>query len=439
MGGIALLARELGHEVQGSDAGVYPPMSTQLEAHGIEVHTGYRASILAAGKPDLVIVGNALSRGNEAVEYLLNEGLPYLSGPQWLEQTVLAGRHVLAVAGTHGKTTTSALLAWILESAGRAPGFLVGGMAENFGLSARLGTPGLFVVEADEYDTAFFDKRSKFVHYRPKTLIINNIEYDHADIFGDLAAIRRQFHQLVRMVPGSGNIIIRAGDHEIREVLQMGCWTPVETFGEAGDWNFAPLCKDWSAFEIRFRDSALGRVEWGLIGRHNAENALAAIVAGAAVGVQPNQACRFAGEFKSTRRRLQFLGSINGISVHDDFAHHPTAIRATLAALRQNVDGDRIIALVELRSNTMKLGVHKDELGPALAEADRVFVFRPAGLRWDLDAALSMLGDRCRVCDTVAGMIDETASTARPGDHVLIMSNGEFEGIQQRLLRRLRD
>jgi len=436
MGGIALLAGELGHEVEGSDAGIYPPMSTQLEAHGIEVRAGYSASALA-GRPDLVIVGNALSRGNEAVEYMLNEGLPYLSGPQWLEQAILGGRHVLAVAGTHGKTTTSALLAWILESAGKAPGFLVGGVAENFGVSARLGGPDLFVIEADEYDTAFFDKRSKFVHYRPRTLVINNIEFDHADIFADLADIRRQFHHLVRIVPGSGKLVVRAGDHQIQEVLRMGCWTPVETFGEEGDWNFTPLSKDWSAFDVRFGDRNLGKVEWSLLGRHNAENALAAIAAAATVGVQPASACGLAGGFRSTRRRLQLLGTVNGISVHDDFAHHPTAIRATLTALRQHVGAERILALVEPRSNTMKLGVHKDELGPALMEADQVLVYRPAGLRWDLEGALSVLGNRCRICDSVSGIIEKTAMSARAGDHVLIMSNGDFEGIQQRLLRRL--
>lgn len=436
MAGIALLARDLGHAVRGSDARLYPPMSTQLETQGIEVCEGFLPENLVPA-PDLVVVGNAVSRGNLAVEYMLDQGLPYTSGPQWLAQAVLRGRNVLAVAGTHGKTTTSALLAWILEAGGRAPGFLIGGVAENFGISARLGGSKLFVVEADEYDTAFFDKRSKFVHYLPRTLIINNIEYDHADIFADLADIRRQFHHLVRIVPAAGSLIVKAQDPQIEAVLKMGCWTPVQTFGESADWTFVPLRQDWSAFEVSFKGRSVGTVHWGLIGRHNAENALAAIAGAATAGIDPERACNLARGFKSTRRRLQRLGTVGGVTVYDDFAHHPTAIRATLAALRQHVGGERIIVLIEPRSNSMKLGVYKDELGPALADADQVYIYRPAGLRWDLQGGVAMLGVKCSVYDSVGEIIDATLATARPRDHVLIMSNGDFEGIHQRLLERL--
>lgn len=436
MGGVALLARDLGHAVKGSDARSYPPMSTELAAQGIPVCEGYHRNDLVPA-PDLVIIGNALSRGNECVEHVLNERLAYTSGPQWLAEMVLRDRQVFAVSGTHGKTTTSALLAWIMESAGRLPGFLIGGVAENFQRSARLGGSSLFVVEADEYDTAFFDKRSKFVHYRPGTLIITNIEYDHADIFSDLADIRRQFHHLVRTVPAQGKLLVKGDDEEIAKVLAMGCWTPVDTFGAAGgDWTVQPIRPDYSAFAVRRRGLPSGEIDWALIGRHNAENALAAVAAAAQAGIEPEFACALATGFKSTRRRLQRLASVNGVTVYDDFAHHPTAIRATLAALREHVGAERIIALVELRSNSMKLGVHKNDLGPALSAADEVFIFRPHGLGWDIDASVAMLGEKCQVLDTVGEIIAATHASARNGDHVVIMSNGGFEDIQRRLLER---
>ena len=437
MGGVALLARALGHEVTGSDANVYPPMSTQLQARGITLLEGYSADHLRPA-PDLVIVGNALSRGNPCVESVLDQGIPYTSGPQWLQEQILADRHVLAVAGTHGKTTTTSMLAFILAQAGLEPGYLIGGVAENFGDSARLGRSPYFVVEADEYDSAFFDKRSKFIHYRPRTLVINNIEFDHADIFHDIECIKHEFHRLVRIVPSSGKILYHQGDEVIAAVLAMGCWTSTGTFGaDGGDWQVAQAAPDYSSFTVLCRGAAVGRVAWGLIGRHNAENALAAIAAAREAGVEAGAACTALAGFKSVKRRLERLGEAGGVTVYDDFAHHPTAIRATLAALRARVGAARILAVLEPRSNTMKMGVHRETLGPALAAADRVFLYQPAGLAWDMRTVAGALPGKCEVYGDVAAIIDSVCGMAGSGDHVLIMSNGGFEDIHRRLLHRL--
>jgi UDP-N-acetylmuramate: L-alanyl-gamma-D-glutamyl-meso-diaminopimelate ligase len=435
MGGVALLARELGHEVAGSDRSVYPPMSEQLRSHGIPVLDGYAVEHLEPA-PDLVVIGNALSRGNACVEHVLNRAIPYQSGPEWLAREVLRGRHVLGVSGTHGKTTGSAILAWILEAAGERPGFLVGGVPRNFDATARLGAGSCFVVEADEYDSAFFDKRSKFIHYRPRTLIINNIEYDHADIFADLEAIRRQFHHLVRTVPGHGRLIVRAGDAEIQQVLALGCWTPVSTFGPGGEWTGQPLVADASRFEVRCSGRPVGVVSWQLAGLHNVDNALAAIAAAATAGVDPARSCAALAAFRGVARRLEHLGDPGGVHVYDDFAHHPTAIAATLAALRARAAGARIVAVLEPRSNTMRLGVHRDALPGALAEADAVFLYRPRGLEWKPDDAATASG-RWQVHDSVEAIILGVAGMVRPGDNVVIMSNGGFEGIHGRLIARL--
>lgn len=438
MGSIAVLAKALGHEVSGSDANVYPPMSTQLLAQGIELMDGYSASHLSPA-PDMVVIGNTLSRGNAAVEYLLNEGLSYQSGPEWLAEHVLSDRHVLAVAGTHGKTTTSSMLAWILEAAGKTPGFLIGGVAENFGISARCGDSNLFVVEADEYDTAFFDKRSKFIHYHPRTLLINNIEYDHADIFDNLAAIRREFHHLLRTVPAHGQIVRHAGDAEIDRLLKQGCWTPIVTFaGDSGQWMLRSEREDYSCFYVQFEGETIAEVNWTLIGQHNAENALAAIACAAHVDVDPGIACAALAEFKSVKRRLQVLGCGKGITLYDDFAHHPTAIKATLSALRAKVGVDaRIIAVMEPRSNTMRMGVHRDTLASALALADLVLIYEPPGLCWDLQESMAVLEDKCRVFSDVELMSAALMLDTKSGDHVLIMSNGDFQGLHQRLLKQL--
>ena len=374
MGGIALLARDSGFDVSGSDMNVYPPMSDQLRAAGIEIMEGYHAEHLRPS-PDLIIIGNALSRGNECIEYILDQGLPFTSGPRWLAEHTLAGRHVLAVAGTHGKSTTTGMLAWILDAAGRNPGFLVGGVPENFGVSARPPGSDLFVIEADEYDCAFFDKRSKFIHYSPKTLIINNIEYDHADIFSDMAAVRREFHHLIRIVPAGGKIIVNESDKETKTVLAMGCWTPTETFGmNSAIWTAVPLSEDFSRFQVYHHEDMAGVIQWDLIGSHNAENALAAIAAAFNAGVEPDMAVSALHAFKNIKRRLQKLSTTGGISIYDDFAHHPTAIRATLNALRKRVGEERIITVLEPRSNTMKLGVHRDSLGTALSGSDAVIL-----------------------------------------------------------------
>ncbi|MES9922895.1 MAG: UDP-N-acetylmuramate:L-alanyl-gamma-D-glutamyl-meso-diaminopimelate ligase [Candidatus Thiodiazotropha endolucinida] len=439
MGGIALLARALGHRVSGSDANVYPPMSTQLERAGIDLMEGFEADHLQP-TPDMIVVGNAMSRGNPAVEAMLNRGLPYTSGPQWLAEHVLQGRWVLAVAGTHGKTSTASLLAWILEQAGLQPGFLIGGVPENFGLSARLGDSPFFVVEADEYDTAFFDKRSKFVHYRPRTLIMNNLEFDHADIFDDLAMIQRQFHHLVRTVPAEGLIISPLNDGNISDVLDMGVWTPLEFFDpeiEAG-WHAEHATADGRSFDVVCEGEIQGRVSWELIGNHNVANALAALAAARHAGVRPGAAIEAFSGFKNVKRRMELRGEMNGVRVYDDFAHHPTAIKTTLDGLRKQVGDARIIALLEPRSNTMKRGVHADHLADALRAADQVMMFMPDDLQWDAAAALASLGDRAKLFSDTASMVSMAVEMARPGDHILVMSNGGFEAIHQRLLDALK-
>jgi UDP-N-acetylmuramate: L-alanyl-gamma-D-glutamyl-meso-diaminopimelate ligase len=435
MAGIARLARELGMSVTGSDAHAYPPMSEQLAALGIDVMHGYDPAHLDPA-PDCVVIGNAMTRGNSAVEYVLDNGLPFTSGPAWLAEHVLAGRWVLAVSGTHGKTTATSMLAWILEHAGFAPGFLVGGVPENFGQSSRLGEK-YFVVEADEYDSAFFDKRSKFVHYRPRTLVVNNLEYDHADIFDDLAAIRRQFHHLVRTVPANGRILRPAPDAEIDRLMDMGCWTPVETFttnGATADWQANMTTTDGSAFEVVRAGASVGSVSWPLIGRHNVCNALAAVAAAAHAGVDPAHACAALAAFRNVRRRLEVRGKVGGVIVYDDFAHHPTAIRATLEALRAHVGAQRIIAVLDPASNTMRKGVHKDTLGDALAAADTAWVYRSPSVEWNVEMLEQTRGADVRVRDDMEALVHAVSEQATGDDHVLVMSNSGFEDFHQRLL-----
>ncbi|HEX7381817.1 MAG TPA: UDP-N-acetylmuramate:L-alanyl-gamma-D-glutamyl-meso-diaminopimelate ligase [Nevskiaceae bacterium] len=439
MAGIAALARELGQRVTGSDANAWPPMSTQLAQLGITIHRGYDAEALRPA-PDLVVVGNVISRGNPAIEYVLDEGLPYISGPQWLAEHVLAGRHVLAVAGTHGKTTTSSLLAWILEQAGLEPGFLIGGVAPGLGVSARLGHGKCFVIEADEYDTAFFDKRSKFVHYHPRTLILNNLEYDHADIFPDVAAIERQFHHLVRTVPGNGRIVVNAEDARLKEVLERGCWTPVERFDagngrERADWGAEPAV---DGFELLRAGEPIGHARMQLAGDHNRANALAALAAAFHAGVSLDAALAGLASFAGVRRRLEVRGSIRGVTVYDDFAHHPTAIAATLEALGERKPR-RILAVLEPRSNTMRLGVHARQLAHSLEAAAESFVYVPPDVGWDVHAALVPLGARAHTFDALAALVAAVAREARDGDAVLVMSNGAFGGVHEKLLAVLRD
>ncbi|HEY0635691.1 MAG TPA: UDP-N-acetylmuramate:L-alanyl-gamma-D-glutamyl-meso-diaminopimelate ligase [Gammaproteobacteria bacterium] len=440
MGGIALLARSLGHQVSGQDANVYPPMSTQLEEQGITLTEGYDPSGIPADV-EMVVIGNALSRGNPAVEYVLNRGIPYTSGPQWLSEYLLQGRWVLAVAGTHGKTTTSSMLAWILDHAGLKPGFLIGGVAHDFGVSARLTETPFFVVEADEYDTAFFDKRSKFVHYRPRTAILNNLEYDHADIFPDVAAIQRQFHHLVRTVPGLGLILAPQHDRYLDEVLGMGCWTPVEKFGtgDQSGWSARNVAPDGSHFDVWWRDDFLGTVQWGLLGHHNVSNALAAIGAARHTGVLPPEAIKALNCFSGVKRRLEVRGEVDGITVYDDFAHHPTAIATTLEGLRKRVGNARIIAILEPRSNTMRMGVHRAALAPSFALADAVLLYGPPDLGWDIAAVAQASGGKAVVHTEIASIVNAVVAMARPGDHLLVMSNGGFGGIHEKLLRALRE
>jgi UDP-N-acetylmuramate: L-alanyl-gamma-D-glutamyl-meso-diaminopimelate ligase len=439
MGGVALLARAAGHEVSGSDANVYPPMSTQLQAHGITLREGYEAAHLDPA-PDCVVVGNALSRGRPAVEYMLDRDIPYTSGPQWLAEHVLPGRWVLAVAGTHGKTTTASMLAWILEYAGLAPGFLIGGAPLDFGVSARLGSGPFFVVEADEYDTAFFDKRSKFVHYRPRTLVLNNLELDHVDIFPDLGAIQRQFHHLVRTVPGSGLIIAPGADPNLEAVLEMGCWTPVERFGPgdpAPRWRAADCAPDGSRFSVLLDGRGAGSVQWAMLGQHNVRNALAAIAAARHVGVPVALALEALHRFRGVRRRLEQRGEVCGVTVYDDFAHHPTAIATTLEGLRGRVGAERILAVLEPRSNTMRMGVHKESLAGSFEAADEVLLYQPPDLGWDLAGVAAAARPPVRVLDSVEAIVAQLVAAARPGDHVLIMSNGAFGGLHERLLAAL--
>ncbi len=436
MGGVAALAREAGHTVTGCDAGVYPPMSDQLRALGIELIDGWSPGQLSL-KPDLFVVGNVVSRGNPLMEAILDAGLPYTSGPQWLSENVLQGRHVLAVAGTHGKTTTTSMLTWILEACGRQPGFLVGGVPQNFGVSARLGLGAPFVIEADEYDTAFFDKRSKFVHYRPRTAILNNLEFDHADIFADLAAIETQFHHLVRTVPASGRLVVNAREDALQRVLARGCWSEVQRFGVRGDTPGFRARGEPHAFDVLKAGVLVGRVEWSLLGEHNQMNALAAIAAAEHVGVSPTDACKALGDFANVKRRLELRGEAGGVAVYDDFAHHPTAIRTTVDGLRRKVGPDqRILAVFEPRSNTMKLGTMKALLPWSLEEADLAFC-HSGGLGWDAAEALAPMGAKAVVADHIDTLVTKVVKAARPGDQVLCMSNGGFGGIHDKLLTAL--
>ncbi len=436
MGGLALLARASGFDVTGSDRGIYPPMSDQLRASGIALTEGYDR--LPQPAPDLVVIGNALSRGNPAVEEVLNAGIPYVSGPQWLAEHVLRDRFVIAVAGTHGKTTVTSIVTWILEEAGLDPGFLVGGVPQDFGVSARLTPSRFFVVEADEYDTAFFDKRAKFVHYRPRAVILNNLEYDHADIYPDLASISRQFQHLLRIVPGTGLIVANGADPAIAEVLAAGAWTPIEYFSRPDGWEAELLTPDGSAFRVRLRGVELGTVRWGLAGRHNVANALAALSAARFAGVAPETALQALATFRGVKRRLEVFGSAGGVTVYDDFAHHPTAISATIEALKARVAPARVLAVLEPRSNTMRQGVHRETLGPSLAAADATYVYAPPDIGWDVEAAVTGGADRrVRVYRTHEDLIAGLAADARAGDHVLIMSNGGFAGLHGRLLAAL--
>ena len=438
MGGVAALARELGHQVEGSDQAVYPPMSTQLERLGIVLRQGYEPAHISADA-DTVVIGNALSRGNAAVEAVLDAGRAYTSGAEWLRDQVLPRRDVLAVAGTHGKTTTTSLLAFLLQAAGREPGFLIGGVAEDFGVSARMGGGREFVVEADEYDTAFFDKRSKFVHYRPLVAILNNLEYDHADIFPDVAAIQRQFHHLVRTVPGRGRLLVNGHDARLREVLEMGCWTPVERFGfdHSFEWSARRLREDGSAFEVLHRGRVLGTVEWPLLGDHNLLNGLAALAACAAVGVDVAAVLPALAGFRGVKRRMELLGQARGITVYDDFAHHPTAIATTLAGLRAKVGDARIVVAMEPRSNSMRLGAHADALAPSLEQADAVvFLARPE-LPWDAARVVSAVRGQARAVADADTLLAALGATVREGDHVVFMSNGGFDGAPRRFLSAL--
>jgi len=449
MGGIAAIARQAGYRVTGCDANVYPPMSTQLEAQGIALIEGFGVGQLEL-EPDVFVVGNVVSRGNSLMEEILNRNLPYVSGPQWLADTLLRDKWVLGVAGTHGKTTTASMLAWILQYAGLNPGFLIGGVPQNFGVSARLPSPsggwagggGFFVIEADEYDTAFFDKRSKFVHYRPRTAILNNLEFDHADIFPDLASIETQFHHLVRTVPGNGLIVCNGREESLWRVLQRGCWTPVEMFGsplplageELGErgWNIDANDR------VTLNSVSQGTLEWDLLGEHNRMNALAALAAARHAGVPVAQGLAALSEFKNVKRRMEVRGTVKGVTVYDDFAHHPTAIDTTVAGLRRKVGTARILAVLEPRSNTMKLGVMKDALPGSLKDADLVFCYA-GNLGWDVRGALAPLGEKVVVKDDLNELIEAIAAAAQPGDQVLVMSNGGFGGIHEKLLNRLQN
>ncbi len=436
MGSLAMLARELGHTVGGSDANIYPPMSTQLQAQGITILNGYEPAHLQPA-PDLVVIGNAMSRGNPAVEYVLDQGLAYTSGPQWLCDHVLQGRWVLAVAGTHGKTTTSTMLAWILDYAGLAPGFLIGGVPQNFPVSARLGGSDFFVIEADEYDSAFFDKRSKFIHYRARTLVLNNLEFDHADIFDDLAAIKKQFHHLVRTIPNNGLLVVNRSTQALMDVIEQGCWTPVQYFGNGlAAWQTVEIEVDGSAFSVCYEGQAVGEVHWAQTGKHNVNNAVAAIAAARHVGIVPAVACAALSAFTGVKRRLELLCEVKGVSVYDDFAHHPTAIETTLAGLRKKVGVDKIIAVLEPRSNTMRMGVFREQIAPALDLADEVVFYQPDNVDWALEDIAGRCRGLARVERCIDVLTDQLAATVGPA-HILIMSNGGFGGLHQKLVSRL--
>lgn len=441
MGGLAAIAQEAGFKVSGCDAKMYPPMSTQLADLGIAVHEGFDAEQLNEFPADVYVVGNVAKRGMPVIEAILNRGLPYVSGPQWLAENVLHGRWVLGVAGTHGKTTTASMLAWVLEYAGLAPGFLIGGIPQNFGISARLpqapkadpaSRSPFFVIEADEYDTAFFDKRSKFVHYRPRTAILNNLEYDHADIFSNLAAIQTQFHHLVRTIPGQGLIVCNGREESLQTVLAQGCWTPVENFGSTEGWQAGEPDEN-GAFDVLHHGQTVGHIAWPLLGEHNRLNALAVIAAARHAGVSIQVACEALSQFQNVKRRMEVKGCVRGITVYDDFAHHPTAIATTVAGLRQKVGGARILAVLEPRSNTMKLGSMKAALPESLAEADQVFCYG-GGVEWDVAAALAPLGGKLHTSNDFDAFVQSILSNAKSGDHILVMSNGGFGGIHQKLL-----
>jgi UDP-N-acetylmuramate: L-alanyl-gamma-D-glutamyl-meso-diaminopimelate ligase len=432
MGGIAAIAREAGHRVTGCDANVYPPMSTQLEAQGIALIEGYDSDQLSIG-PDVFVIGNVVTRGNPLMEEILDRGLRYVSGPQWLAENILSGRRVAAIAGTHGKTTTTAMLSWILDAAGLVPGFLIGGAPLNFDVSARLGAPGApFVIEADEYDTAFFDKRSKFVHYRPRVAVLNNLEFDHADIFADLGAIQTQFHHLVRTVPRTGLLVVNGKDPHLAAVLDRGCYTPVERFGVDDGWH-AAAGGSGAGFRVMRASESMGDLDWDILGEHNRSNALAAIAAARYFGVAPAEAIAALARFRNVKRRLEVVGEVGGITVYDDFAHHPTAIETTLAGLRSKVGRARILAVLEPRSNTMKLGIWKDALAASLRGADAVFCYG-AGMDWDVAGAMAALGTQAEVIEDFDALIARIAACARPGDHVLVMSNGGFNGLHRKLV-----
>jgi UDP-N-acetylmuramate: L-alanyl-gamma-D-glutamyl-meso-diaminopimelate ligase len=431
MGGIAAIAKQAGYRVTGCDANVYPPMSTQLEAQGIELIEGFGIEQLEL-KPDVFVIGNVVSRGNTLMEEILDQGLPYVSGPQWLADTLLRDKWVLGVAGTHGKTTTTSMLAWILEYAGLTPGFLIGGVPQNFGISARITESPFFVIEADEYDTAFFDKRSKFVHYHPRTAILNNLEFDHADIFADLNAIETQFHHLVRTVPGNGLVVSNGREEALQRVIQRGCWTPVEKFGSDDGWNI----DDQELVTLDGKPQ--GMLQWELFGEHNRMNALAALAAARHAGVPVAQGLAALAEFKNVKRRMEVRGTVNGITVYDDFAHHPTAIDTTVAGLRRKVRAARILAVLEPRSNTMKLGVMKDALPGSLKDADLTFCYA-GNLGWDARGALAPMGDKAVVKDDLNELVEAIAAAAQSGDQILVMSNGGFGGIHEKLLKRLQN
>lgn len=438
MGGIATIARSLGHKVTGSDLNVYPPMSTMLEEQGIEIIQGFDESQLNPA-PDVVVIGNALSRGNTAVEYALNQNIPYTSGPGWLAENVLQQRWVLAVAGTHGKTTTSSMLTWILQANGMKPGFLIGGVAKNFGVSASIGESDFFVIEADEYDTAFFDKRSKFVHYHPRTVVLNNLEFDHADIFPNIDAIKTQFHHLMRTVPSNGLVIYPNDEKYLADVIKQGCWTPTallsdkDSNDDSSEWQCEAVEKDYSQFNILHNGKVVGTVKWDLIGKHNMFNGLAATIAARHIGITPEHAIESLAEFQGIKRRMEVRGVVNSITVYDDFAHHPTAIQTTLDGLRRQVGDSRIIAILEPRSNTMKQGVHTETLAESLKLADYVYAMQPENLGWDLTKALQVL-EHSEVENSVDEILNKLIKMLKPNDHVLIMSNGGFGGIHQKLL-----
>lgn len=437
MGGLAIIAKQMGYRVTGSDTNVYPPMSTFLQEHNIEIIPHFEVSQLQPA-PDMVIIGNAMKRGNPCVEYVLENQLPYMSGPQWLHDNLLCNRWVLAVSGTHGKTTTTGMLTWILEQNGLNPGFLIGGIAGNFGMSSRFTDSPYFVIEADEYDTAFFDKRSKFVHYNPKTLIINNIGFDHADIFDDLKAIQRQFHHMIRTIPASGRILSVATEQSVKETLDMGCWSEKQFLGKEQEWNAERITNDCSRFAVFHLGEKVAEVHWDIVGQHNMHNALMAIAAAYHAGVKIEDACRALATFVNAKRRLEVKGEVGGVTVYDDFAHHPAEIQATLTALRDKVGGGvRILAVLEPRSNTMKMGVHKDEIAPALVRSDYVFLLQPDNIPWEVVEIANKCVQPTKWTADLDKLVDFVVQEAQPTDHILVMSNGSFGGIHQKILDKL--